>query len=102
MKTITRKIDQWILIGTDIRMSPTDIDSKTVRLVGRGRLLGGPNDGKTFDVVHELTAGQSCHFGPHVAVTAVDIRGDIVRLGVMVPAHIEVVAKEKVDEAHGS
>ena len=94
MTIISRQLDQWILIGDDIRVSPTDIDPLGVRLIAKGRTLGGPNDGERFESVHELTVGQSCHLGPHVAVTVLEVRGDVVRLGVLSPAHVEVNRKD--------
>ena len=45
MQTITRAVDQGILIGREIVVSPTDIDAKSVRILARGRMLGGPEDG---------------------------------------------------------
>jgi sRNA-binding carbon storage regulator CsrA len=101
MTLFTRQVDQWIIIGDDIRVSPTDVDAQGVRLVAHGRILGGPNDGAPFNTVHELTVGQSCHFGPHVAVTVVEVRGETVRLGVLAPAHVPVYRKEQVDQLRG-
>jgi hypothetical protein len=51
------KVDQEISIGRDIRVSPTDIDAYGVRLIARGRVLGGPRDGDAFETVHELLPG---------------------------------------------
>lgn len=101
MTVFTRQIDQWIAIGDDIRVSPTDVDAQGIRLIARGRILGGPHDGEPFNTAHELSAGQSCHFGPHVAVTVVEIRGQTVRLGVLAPAHVPVYRKEQVDQLRG-
>jgi sRNA-binding carbon storage regulator CsrA len=97
MTVISRHVDQWLLIGQDIRVSPTDIDQAGVRLVARGRVLGGPEDGATFDTRHELAVGQQWHIGPHVVVTLVEVRGDTARLGVLAPAHIDVQTKEHLD-----
>jgi carbon storage regulator len=98
MIVLTRQVDQWIVIGSDIRVSPTDIDAQGVRLVARGRVMGGPDDGAAFHSVHELTVGQSCHLGPHVAITLVKVDNGVVRLGVLAPAHIAVHRKEAHDQ----
>ena len=102
MTVISRDVDQWILIGQDIRVSPTDIDAQGVRLVARGRVLGGPDDGATFDIRHELAIGQTWHLGPHVVVSLVEVRGDSARLGVLAPAHIDVQTKEHLDHQRGT
>ena len=101
MTVISRHVDQWILIGQDIRVAPTDIDPQGVRLVARGRVLGGPDDGATFESAHELTIGQACHLGSHVTVTLVDVRGSSARLGVLAPQHIDIQTKEQLDHQRG-
>jgi sRNA-binding carbon storage regulator CsrA len=86
------KVDQEIAIGQDIRVSPTDIDAYGVRLVARGRVLGGPNDGNSFESTHELLPGNAVNFGPHVVVTLVEVCSDIARFHVFAPANVTVQA----------
>jgi sRNA-binding carbon storage regulator CsrA len=90
MNRVVLKIDQSLSIGRDIQISPTDIDSKGIRLLARGRVLGGANDGATFEHAHEMTAGSSIHLGPHVVVTLVEVRGNVARLDVFTPANVSV------------
>jgi sRNA-binding carbon storage regulator CsrA len=90
----TRGVDQWVLIGRDILVGPTDIDARSVRLLARGRMLGGPNDGGTFQSVHELSRGQSFPIGPCIVVTLLDVRGDKVHLGIHAPPHLQVCRRE--------
>lgn len=90
MRIVARKVDQWLYIGSDTRVSPTDIDPTGVRMIARGRTVGGPDDGATFDKVCDLGIGQTCHFGPHIAVTILEVKGLSVRLGVLAPPHIAV------------
>jgi hypothetical protein len=90
MKRVQLKVDQWIRIGQDMRISPTDIDFKGVRLLARGRVLGGPNDGASFETVHEMTIGSSVHLSPHAAVTLVSVGGNAARIDVFVPANVSV------------
>ncbi len=98
MTMVTRGVDQWVQIGRDIYVGPTDIDPKSVRVLARGRMLAGPNDGGTFQSVHELARGQSFAIGPCVVVTVMDIRGEKVHLGVHAPPHVEVRRKEAVQQ----
>jgi carbon storage regulator CsrA len=102
MQTITRAVDQGILIGREIVVSPTDIDAKSVRILARGRMLGGPEDGGTFQAVHELARGQSFAIGPCIVVAVLEIAGQQVRLGVHAPPHLGVHRKEAVQNAKGS
>lgn len=95
MIIISRHIDQWLVIGDDIQVSPTDIDEKIVRLIARGRMLGGAEDGGVFQAVHEMSVGQSFAIGPMIRISIVEIRGgQEVRLGVTCPPHLGVRGKE--------
>jgi sRNA-binding carbon storage regulator CsrA len=94
MTIITREIDQAIQIGGAIRLSPTDIDRTSVRLLAEGRYIGGPHDGETFRSTHELPKGGSLRLGPMVTVTAVELLDNAVRLGVLAPPHLPVVRSE--------
>jgi hypothetical protein len=89
------KVDQWLSVGKDLGLSPTDIDSKGVRLVARGRILGGPDDGGEFETTHEMKVGSSVHLSPHVAVTLVEVRGKAARLDVFAPANVTVKSHGK-------
>jgi sRNA-binding carbon storage regulator CsrA len=83
-------IDQRIRIGSDIVVSVTDIDATGVRLVSRGRVLGGPNDGAAFEKVLEMAVGASVNLTPQVALTLVKVRDGAARLDVFAPAHVLV------------
>lgn len=98
MNLFTRGIDQYLRIGDDITVGPTDIDAKAVRLIARGRTLGGPEDGATFESTYELRRGQSAWIGPMVQIAVVEIEGDVVRLGVNCPPHLPVERKEVLDK----
>jgi sRNA-binding carbon storage regulator CsrA len=91
MTIITREVDQAILIGTAIRISPTDIDRHGVRLVAEGRHVGGAQDGETFRSTHELAKGGSLRLGPLITVTVLQLFPDAVRLGVLAPPHLPVI-----------
>jgi len=98
MLTITREVDQWIQIGEDLFVSPTDIDADGVRLFAKGRMLGGEEDGATFTKAAELAIGGEMRLGPSVVITVVGLAHGAVRLAVVAPKHIGVHRKEFVDK----
>src|SRR4051812_22824905 len=102
MVTVLRGVDQQVLIGEEIFVGPTDIDEKTVRVVARGRMMGGPNDGGTFQSVHELSRGQSFSIGPCIVVSLVEIKGQAARFSVRAPRHLGVCKKESIQKAKGN
>jgi carbon storage regulator CsrA len=97
MFVFTRGVDEWIVIGDDIFVAPTDIDDKSVRLIAKGRMLGGPSDGGIFQSVHELSKGQSFPIGPMIQITLVDVRGDTVRIGINAPPNLALHRRESPD-----
>jgi sRNA-binding carbon storage regulator CsrA len=90
MVVFSRKVDQWIQIGRTMFVGPTDIDKTGVRLLAKGRMIGGAEDGATFERVAELSKGGELRLGPHVVVTVIEVLGDAVRLGVNLPASLPV------------
>jgi sRNA-binding carbon storage regulator CsrA len=98
MIVVSRRVDEWVQIGSDVLLAPTDIDQRIVRVIVRGRMIGGPNDGQPFEAVHELSRGQVFPIGPFVHVTAMEIRPPIVQFGFDAPRHLPVHTKEHADE----
>ena len=97
MLAITRKVDQWVQIGQSIAVAPTDIDANAVRLIARGRVIGGPDDGAAFEKAAEVAVGGEMRLGDHVVVSVLAVHGDEVRLGVQSPKHVRVDRKERAD-----
>ena len=97
MIVVSRKVDEWVQVGSDVLVSPTDIDQRIVRVIVRGRMIGGPDDGQSFEAVHEMSRGQTFAIGPFVHVTAMEIRPPIVQLGFDAPRHLPVHTKEHAD-----
>jgi sRNA-binding carbon storage regulator CsrA len=97
MLVMSRQVDEWVQIGDGVFVSPTDLDDKTVRVIARGRMVGGPDDGAPFESAHELSQGQSFAIGSMIVVTALDLRPPVVRLGINRPKHVTVRRKEVVD-----
>jgi sRNA-binding carbon storage regulator CsrA len=98
MLAITRRVDQWVQIGESIAVAPTDIDDDAVRLIARGRVLGGAEDGAAFEKTAEVSVGGEMRLGDHVVVSVLAIHGDEVRLGVQSPKHVRVGRKERADK----
>src|SRR4051812_14055577 len=98
MLAITRRVDQWVQIGESIAVAPTDIDAKTVRLIARGRVLGGADDGAAFEKTAEVGVGGDMRLGEQGIVSVLAIHGDEVRLGVQSPKHVRVGRKERADQ----
>lgn len=98
MLIVTRKVDELLEIGDDLLVGPTDINPKMVRLLARGRVMGGSDDGAGFTKSADLGINGEMRLGDHVVITVVDIRGDKVRLAVQAPATVSVHRKEFVDD----
>jgi sRNA-binding carbon storage regulator CsrA len=81
MIVVLRKVDEWVQVGSDVLLSPTDIDARTVRVIVKGRMIGGPDDGQPFEAAHEMSRGQSISIGPLVHMAVMEIRPPVVQLG---------------------
>lgn len=94
MHTVKSRPDQWTAIGEALAFAPTDIDSGGVRIMVRGEVVGGPEDGGRIDRAFEIATGRSVAIGlVTIGVISVTIR--TAKFGVIVPPHIAVVTKEK-------
>jgi sRNA-binding carbon storage regulator CsrA len=94
MTQITRELDQTLLIGSSLAVSPTDVSRRAVRLLVKGRHVGGPHDGETFTRVHELSKDGTLDLGPLVKIVVVKLFDDAVRLGVIAPPTLPIRRKE--------
>ena len=97
MIVVLRKVDEWVQVGSDVLLSPTDIDARVVRIIVKGRMIGGPDDGQPFEAAHEMSRGQSISIGPFVHMAVMEIRPPVVQLGFDVPRHLPVHKKEHAD-----
>jgi sRNA-binding carbon storage regulator CsrA len=95
MLVFSRRVDQWLSVGSDILVGPTDIDDRTARVLAKGRMIGGAEDGGTFQSAHELSPGQSFSIGSMIVVTLLEVGPDSVRLGINAPPHLRVSSKDK-------
>ena len=96
MIIIDRRVDQFVQIGGDTFVGPTDIDRAGVRLIARGRTLGGVDDGSPFHRAVDLGLNGELRLGPHLVVTVVDLLGEEVRLGVQAPENVPVRAVDRM------
>ncbi|MEM6314713.1 MAG: carbon storage regulator [Planctomycetota bacterium] len=103
MHVFERQEDQWVLIGRDYAVGPTDIDASTklVRFIANGRRLGGPHDGEPFKDVHELTQGQTVELGPNVLLNVINVHPGTVRLSIHAPKHMTVLTREDAERRWG-
>jgi sRNA-binding carbon storage regulator CsrA len=97
MLIFSRQVDESIVVGRDVVVTPTDIDESGARVIARGTMVGGPDDGGRFDAAHELSPGGSFHVGPMIVITLVEVRGGFARLGVHAPKSMPVRRKEVAD-----
>ena len=99
MRLFERRADEWVLIGRELAVGPTDVDpqTRTCRLVANGRRLGGPDDGQPFRQDFELSKGDAAEVSPMVVVTLIDVVGEAARLGVFAPPHLDVMTREQAE-----
>lgn len=102
MIILNRQIDEGIVIGEKLRVTPTDIDGVGVRFLVRGELLGGADDGLTIDRSYELAVGSSLRLGTLVNITLMKTLLDAPRraqFGIQVPPNVVVQRKESADNS---
>lgn len=107
MHLFERHEDQWVLVGRDLAVGPTDIDPESgiVRFLANGRRLGGPHDGEAYKQVYEVRRGQTVELGPNVLLNLLevlaDVRGPIARLSIHAPKHLDVMTYEDAERHRG-
>lgn len=97
MIILNRQVDEAIVIGEKLRVSPTDIDAGGVRILVRGELVGGPEDGLAVDRSYELAIGSSLRLGTLVNITLLKLWTDApprAQFGIQVPRNLQVQRKE--------
>lgn len=103
MTILSRQVDEWIVIGEKLTLSPTDIDAGGVRIIVRGELMGGPEDGLAVDRPHELAVGSSLPLGALVSVTLMKVeqggnpRPSRAVFGIQAPPNVTIHRKELAD-----
>ena len=89
-KSVVAAVDQVITIGLSVTMMPTDVDPAGVRLLVRGELVGGADDGLRIDEAREMRVGSAVHLGTLVTITLANVSGPRARFVVNAPPHMAV------------
>lgn len=93
MQTIRVKPDQWTAIGDGLTFAVTDIDAGGVRVLLRGQIIGGPEDGATIDRPAEIAVGSELRIGI-ITVALIDTKpsplDSSAKLGVLGPQHLAI------------
>ncbi len=100
MIILNRQIDEPIVIGEKLRVSPTDVDTGGVRIHVCGEFVGGADDGLAVDRAYELAVGSSLRLGTLVNLTLMKVMLDApkrAQFGIQVPPNMVVQRKEIVD-----
>lgn len=103
MTILSRQVDEWIVIGEKLTLSPTDIDDGGVRVIVRGELMGGLEDGLSVDRPHELAVGSSLPLGSLVSVTLMKVEHPAAPqplravFGIHAPPNVTIHRKELAD-----
>ena len=89
--TVVLQVDQILRIGEKLTASPTDIDATGVRLLVKGELLGGPNDGERISEAKELGPNSVVTLGALISLSLVgaDENGRAM-FHVIAPANVKV------------
>ncbi|MEM8875214.1 MAG: carbon storage regulator [Planctomycetota bacterium] len=103
MHVFERQEDQWLLIGRDYAIGPTDIDADAgiVRFIANGRRIGGPEDGEAFTDSHEVARGQTVELGPNILLNVLEVRPGSVRVSIHAPKHMTVLTREDAERLWG-
>jgi hypothetical protein len=89
--TVVLEVDQVLHIGEKLTASPTDIDASGVRLLVRGELLGGAEDGERINEARELGRNSVVTLGALVSLSLVGINENgSAMFHLIAPAHVKV------------
>ena len=88
MQTIRLKPDQWAAIGQSLTFAVTDVDADGVRVLLKGRVIGGPDDGADLHRTGEIAVGSELKVGL-VTLALIDtkrhVTGDTAKVGIYCP-----------------
>jgi carbon storage regulator CsrA len=97
MLVVQRNVNEWMQLGDDVLVGPTEIGAERVRLVVRGHVFGPSEDGTMVMHSTELGIGESVSVAPGAWVTVMALFPQKVRLGFDVPETMSVHRKEVYD-----
>lgn len=88
--TVVLKVDQVLHIGEKLTASPTDIDPAGVRLLVRGELLGGPDDGQRVNEAKELGINSVLTLGALISLSLVGADDKKAMFHLIAPSHVKI------------
>lgn len=89
--TVMLQVDQVLRIGEKLTVSPTDIDTTGVRLLVKGELLGGPNDGERVNEAKEIGPNSMMTLGALISLSLVSAADNgRAMFHVIAPANVKV------------
>jgi len=88
--TVVIKLDQTIHLGDKLTLALTDIDPDGIRIVVRGELLGGPDDGAWVYEPKELALHNTLSLGTLVTVMLFSTNTEQAMLHVIAPPGVSV------------
>ena len=98
MQTLRIHPDQWTAVGESLTFSITDIDPAGVRVVLRGQIIGGPDDGGPIHKAVEIGVGSEARIGL-VTLALIDTKpakresdplAASAKIGVYCPPHLAI------------
>jgi hypothetical protein len=93
MQTLRVQPDHWTAVGDGLAFAVTDIDEAGVRVVLRGQIIGGPEDGADIRRAVEIGVGSEARIGL-ITLTLIDTRkdrnGGTAKLGIFCPPHLAI------------
>lgn len=93
MQTLRLHPDQWTAVGQSMTFAVTDIDAAGVRVLLRGQIIGGPEDGAALDRATEIAVGSEARIGL-VTIALIDTKngpaGGSAKVGVFCPPHLAI------------
>ncbi|MDB5328482.1 MAG: hypothetical protein JWM57_4051 [Phycisphaerales bacterium] len=98
MQTLRIQPDQWTAVGDSLRFAITDIDPAGIRVVLRGQIIGGPEDGGPIHKACEIGVGSEAKIGL-VTIALIDTKPakrdsdphlSTAKVGVYCPPHLAI------------
>ena len=93
MQTLRLQPDQWTAVGQSLAFAVTDIDPAGIRVLLRGQVIGGPDDGAPIDRAIEIRIGSEARVGI-VTLALIDTKHtptlDTAKIGIFCPPHLAI------------
>ncbi len=87
---ITAAENQFIRIGQHLSIEVTDVDASGIRVVIKGELVGGPEDGRIVNEAREVAINSDLAIGTLITITLMRVAGTLSHLSVVRPPHMKI------------